>query len=153
MYEHSDWYNLFSSFWWLLFPLFWMVGTAAKTWSRHARANRVLDLVKSYVDQGKEPPAELLKILQNPLTGLNESGGVDMPGPQAGPPQSAARQYLWVPVFLFAALAVGFFFLAATFSNGTRSAMLIFVGLVMVGLALGNLVAVLGINRNNTLPK
>ena len=54
----------FSRFWWLIFPLFWMVFALAWGWSRHARANRALDILKSYADQGKDPPPELLKSLQ-----------------------------------------------------------------------------------------
>ena len=58
-----DSYWLFSRFWWLIFPLFWMVTALAWGWSRHSRANRALDIIKSYADQGKEPPPELLKNL------------------------------------------------------------------------------------------
>jgi hypothetical protein len=60
-----DFYWLFSHFWWLIFPLFWMVAMMARLWSRHSRANRALDIVKSYADQGKDPPPELLKTLQH----------------------------------------------------------------------------------------
>ena len=61
--EH-DFTNLFSRFWWLIFPLFWMGIMVMRHWSRHARANRALDIIKSYADQGKDPPPELLKNLQ-----------------------------------------------------------------------------------------
>ena len=33
------------------------------------RANRTLDMIKSYADQGKEPPPELLQMLQPARTG------------------------------------------------------------------------------------
>ena len=53
-----DFYWLFSRFWWLIFPLFWMGVMVMAHWSRHNRANRALDIVKSYADQGKDnqPP-------------------------------------------------------------------------------------------------
>lgn len=70
-----DSYWLFSRFWWLIFPLFWMVMALAWGWSRHARANRALDIIKSYADQGKEPPPELMKNLQNGTGGYCGWGG------------------------------------------------------------------------------
>ena len=54
----NDAYHLVSHYWWLVFPLFWMVTRMTRLWSHHARANRALDIVKSYADQGKEPPPE-----------------------------------------------------------------------------------------------
>jgi hypothetical protein len=70
-----DFYWLFSRFWWLIFPLFWMGAMVMAHWSRHARANRALDIVKSYADQGKEPPAELMKSLQGDVGGWCGRGG------------------------------------------------------------------------------
>jgi hypothetical protein len=63
---HSDWFYLFSGYWWLLFPLLSMVWGMIDLWARHRRARYRLDLIKSYVDQGKEPPPELLQYLQKP---------------------------------------------------------------------------------------
>ena len=59
----------FSRFWWLIFPLFWMVCALAWGWSRHVRANRALDIIKSYADQGKDPPPDLVKNLQGGMDG------------------------------------------------------------------------------------
>jgi len=70
-----DFYWGFSDFWWLIFPLFWMVAVMARLWSRHTRANRALDIIKSYADQGKEPPPELLKNLQGGTDGYCGWGG------------------------------------------------------------------------------
>jgi hypothetical protein len=70
-----DFYWLFSRFWWLIFPLFWMVMALAWGWSRHSHANRALDIIKSYADQGKEAPPELLKNLQNGPDGYCGWGG------------------------------------------------------------------------------
>jgi hypothetical protein len=70
-----DFYWLFSRFWWLIFPLFWMGAMVMAHWSRHARANRALDIIKSYADQGKEPPPELLKGLQGGVGGYCGWGG------------------------------------------------------------------------------
>ena len=64
-----DSYWLASRFWWLVFPLFWMIMALVWGWQRHSRANRALDIIKSYADQGKDPPPDLLKGLQNGMDG------------------------------------------------------------------------------------
>lgn len=59
--HHSDWYIFASSYWWLIFPMGWGVVAILRIWERHRRSQTTLDLLKSYVDQGKEPPASLLE--------------------------------------------------------------------------------------------
>jgi hypothetical protein len=98
-----DFFWLFSHFWWLIFPLFWMVAVMARLWSRHSRANRALDIVKSYADQGKEPPAELLKTLQY---------GSDQCGYGWGGRRWRSPEERLGRAFLFAALACAFGFMA-----------------------------------------
>jgi hypothetical protein len=100
--EH-DFYTLFSRFWWLIFPLFWMAAMVMAAWSRHARANRALDIVKSYADQGKDPPPELLKSLQGGDAGGWCGGG---PGTWRYSPERRLHR-----TFLFGALAIAFAFL------------------------------------------
>ena len=63
---NHDFYWAFSRFWWLIFPLFGMGMGTLNIWLRHSRANRRLDILKSYVDQGKEPPPELMQYLRAP---------------------------------------------------------------------------------------
>src|SRR5258708_24416592 len=93
-----DFYWGFSHFWWLIFPLFWMVAVMARLWSRHTRANRALDIIKSYADQGKEPPPELLKNLQGGTDGYCGWGG--------GWRHSTERRLH--RAFVFTALAIAF---------------------------------------------
>lgn len=88
--------DLFRDFWWLIFPIFGMAmafrGNAATGQSQQ----RVLDLIKSYTDQGKTPPPELLTMAQK---GLDESiDAADGPG---------KNDHAWTFV-IFAALAAGF---------------------------------------------
>jgi hypothetical protein len=64
-----DFYWGVSRFWWLIFPIFWMIWALAWSWSRHSRANRALDIIKSYADQGKDPPPDLVKNLQGGMDG------------------------------------------------------------------------------------
>lgn len=66
--HHSELYQFAANFWWLLFPLGWGIATLMGIWTAHRRAQKKLDLVKSYLDQGKEPPAALLEAILPPKT-------------------------------------------------------------------------------------
>jgi len=147
-----DFYTLVSRFWWVIFPLFWMVAILAWGWSRHARANRTLDILKSYADQGKDPPPELLKNLQG--------GGWDGdcgPGPYGwryGWRYSPQR--LLQRGFLFTALAVAFFVL--TFWNPDegnhwhRTHGLLIPMLIFAALAISNFLSLLFMPRGGWPP-
>lgn len=130
--QHSELYRLFANFWWLLFPLGWGIGGLIRLWLRHVRARQTLEVLKSYVDQGKEPPPELLKILQQ-----------DTSASQARRGEALHRSgFLWIPVFLFGALSCGFVFMAlGRNADHDNQNGLFFVAIVMAGLALGFLVA------------
>jgi hypothetical protein len=134
--EH-DFYNLFSAFWWLIFPLFGMGIALAYLWSRHARANRVLDILKSYADQGKDPPPDLMKSLaQDPVW-----HGRD--GWRHSPERRLHR------AFVFAALALAFS--AMTFSEARDSShdwtgMLIPTG-IFAALAFSNFLSLMFLPR------
>jgi hypothetical protein len=52
--------DYWASYWWLIFPVGWFVFGAWDRWLSYQRNRDALDLIKSYVAQGKEPPAELL---------------------------------------------------------------------------------------------
>jgi hypothetical protein len=92
-----DFYWLFPRLWWLIFPLFWMVMALVWGWQRHSRANRALDIIKSYADQGKDPPPELMKNLQN-----GPDGYCGWSGGRYSPERRLHR------AFLFTALAIAF---------------------------------------------
>src|SRR5436190_20816386 len=99
MDDQSEWFRLFSSFWWLLFPLAWAIGQLIKNWMRHNRAKDALAVLKSYADQGKDAPPELVATLRDPEKARSEHG-------------DGYGRYGWIPVFLFGALACGFVLLA-----------------------------------------
>lgn len=85
--HHSDWYNFASSYWWLIFPIGWGVVAIFRIWERHRRSQATLDLLKSYVDQGKDPPAALLETVL---------------------PQTAVPEWTYQPLhFWLGALALG----------------------------------------------
>ena len=128
--EH-DFYWLFNRFWWLIFPLFWMAYALVRLSLRHGRANRTLDILKSYAEHGKEPPPELLETLQ----GRHDDDRHGHAGPERG----------WRRFFFFGALAVAFTvvaFVPNEMSDGHEFAF-VFVAIIMVGLALGGLVSAL----------
>lgn len=54
--------EFFRDFWWLMFPMFGMGMAVLGMFQDDSRAKKTIDLIKSYVDQGKDPPPELLKL-------------------------------------------------------------------------------------------
>ena len=134
-------YHLFNHFWWLIFPLFWMLSRMAGLWMRHARANRALDLIKSYADQGKEPPADLLAVLRQPEP--------DRSTQQCGRTFST---YGWIPFFACAGSATGLTYMAWQdhWDEG-----LVMGAIVTACVALGFLMAMTAARRDvdRTLPK
>jgi hypothetical protein len=88
--------ELFRDFWWLIFPVFGMLIAIWGMASSERRTASVLDLIKSYTDQGKEPPAELLRLAAQQDS---DSPSLTSPGKQ--------NSTAWTFV-VFAALAAGF---------------------------------------------
>jgi hypothetical protein len=48
--------QLFAAYWWLIFPIFGMMMGLIGMFQSDRRATRTMDLIKAYVDQGKDPP-------------------------------------------------------------------------------------------------
>ena len=129
----SEWYRLFSHFWWLIFPLFSLVWGLTDQWSRHNRAKQGLEIIKAYVAQGKDPPPELVQALQAPASLRRKD-------------PDAAQIGKWVPLGLFTGLCVGFVLLAFSHigrEDSDAMAGLLFVALIMGGLAAGFLASIL----------
>jgi hypothetical protein len=61
-----DFYTLFSAYWWLLIPAGWAIFRMLRLVLEHKRAAQALELIKTYTDQGKEIPPDLLRVLQQP---------------------------------------------------------------------------------------
>ncbi len=132
-----DFGDIFQRFFWLIFPVMGMIWGMVDLAARHKRARHGMDLIKSYIDQGKEPPPQLLKFL-------------DPTGDIYAKPQKSGG--LWVPVFLFAALCGGFLMFAwwpgDTDFEPRQIAAFHFVALIMAGLSLGFLVMALRRERD-----
>jgi hypothetical protein len=52
-------------FWWLIFPLIGLGFGFSAMWMRYQREKATVELLRTYASQGKEPPAELVKVLQD----------------------------------------------------------------------------------------
>ncbi len=89
--------ELFVSFWWLIFPVFGMVMGLIGMFQSDRRATRTMDLIKSYVDQGKDPPPELLQLASAEMSS----------GASSGMGRTPTENRLWTFV-TFAALGAGF---------------------------------------------
>ncbi len=143
-----NFFFFFSRMWWLIFPLFWMCAMMAGLWSRHARANRALDILQSYVTQGKEPPPEVLAMLQNQNWGPGFCGG-----------GGGSALFRWRQFFFFAALACAFGFMAfwwpwmAGYAHPYSNFGLVMVTAVMAALALASLFSALLRPRNTPSDK
>lgn len=59
-----DFTHIFFSFWWLIFPLAWFIGSAWQSWMRYKRHSAEMEVLKSYAAKGEEPPASVLQALK-----------------------------------------------------------------------------------------
>jgi hypothetical protein len=55
--------DLFRSYWWLMFPLAWMIIGGFRGWLDLQRRRASLDLIKHLADSGKDIPAGLIEKL------------------------------------------------------------------------------------------
>jgi hypothetical protein len=117
--------ELFVRFWWLIFPLFGIVWAFVELAQSGRRSKQAMDLIKTYVEQGKEPPSELLDIAagDQSLASSGFAGQRNSPAPL---------------VVMFTAFAVGFGLLAYLFPGSEKTQTAFFVVAVTFGvLALG----------------
>lgn len=62
--------DLFRSYWWLLFPLAWVVIGGFQSWMSYRARRDTLDLIKTYAASGQDvPPALLDKLGRGEKTG------------------------------------------------------------------------------------
>lgn len=128
--------DLFRSYWWLMFPLFWFIAGAWHSLLNLRRHRDNLDLIKTYVASGKEIPPALLE-------GLNKPSWDD---DWDDTPRRGRRRYYrrgfggWPNVALFGSLALGFGYAAYIDIYGAGQAFTI-VALVMGSMFLASLVA------------
>lgn len=54
MDTHEIWH-----YWWLIFPIMWMVTSIVRMVMRNEYRRQKLQILKSYLDRGQTPPADL----------------------------------------------------------------------------------------------
>ena len=94
--------ELFRSYWWLLFPFFWMIMAAVGSFGHYRQRSETLKLLKSYADQGKEPPQALLDMLKSDEQRAHEYDGYGRRS------WRGRHRGSWPQVVVFTALAIGF---------------------------------------------
>ncbi|SDM43430.1 hypothetical protein [Maricaulis salignorans] len=125
--------DLFQSYWWLLFPLFWFVGAGWGSLMRFKRTQAKIDLIKTYAAAGKEAPAELIASLDAPDTSDDDDTGYDGERHSGG-----GRAFL---VVLFGGLAGVFAFTGYTGWIGGVDTELYFVAMILGVLSFAFLVS------------
>jgi hypothetical protein len=127
--------DLFRHFWWLMFPIMGMayglIGMIAGMNQQRRAQDRAAELLRTYAEQGKEPPPELLRAL---------SQGVEPPN-MMGVRQERLSGAWWT-FFVFIALTGGFGVGASSFGSDAHAAFMV-VTVVMGILAFGALVMAL----------
>ncbi len=121
----------FSHYWWLIFPIFGMAMGVFGMFNH--RRNRVdtINLIKSYVDKGMEPPPALLDALRS-----DEDRAYGCSG------RGRRNRGPWTQFVVFAALAAGFGFAyysgvspvfgALAFGFGVAAAAMLVMGLINI---------------------
>lgn len=117
--------ELFRDYWWLIFPIFGMIWAFWEMVAKERRARAVMDLVKSYVDQGKDPPKDLLDFA---------SHGMD-----DGETKSSSQESSTWSFIVFTALAAGFGYGSYLERAESYAFAFVIVAIVMAVLALGAL--------------
>ena len=146
--------DIFRSYWWLMFPIGFFVFGAWDRWLAYQRSRDHLDLIKTYADQGKEPPPELVKAIRedDPLDSSDHRwegyGGRYGYGMHPRHMRRMYRRaYRWSPywqwrtVFITGAVAAGFWF-ASEYADfpGTEGPFRL-VAIIMSCVAVGHLIA------------
>jgi len=106
--------DFFSSYWWLLFPLGFFIFGAWDRWLAYKRSQDRLELLRSYTNQGKDPPPELMKVLQREEDEDEEAAIYDRHGRHARRYYRRHWRYgpywAWRGAIVTGAVAAGFWF-------------------------------------------
>lgn len=95
--------EFFADYWWLMFPLSGIVLAAMGMFQDDARSTKAMDLIRTYVNQGKDPPPELLQMVAK-----------DAESARGGGPSQHSRAWSFI-VFtaISAGLGTGYYFVRA----------------------------------------
>lgn len=140
--------HFFFSFWWLVFPLGFFIAGGFDRWLSYKKSQARLDIIRSYTSQGRDPPSELIKALQDEEA-ADEAEDAYAPYDRYGRhPRRYYRRYwrhgpywAWRTAIVTGAVAVGFW-LASEYADipGVDWPFRL-VAIIMTCVAAGNLVA------------
>ena len=145
MHNHSDFYLFAANYWWLIFPVGWGVFGLLGSWIKHREAQQALEVLKSYAEQGKDAPPELIQILKGTPSDVRNATPA---------PVSLSRAALLVGLAL-AALSIAFVVLRSTRitdNNPDAQGGLLFVVVLMGGLAVASFIAAFLFSRDAKKP-
>lgn len=128
--------ELFRDYWWLMFPLFWLIGGAFHSAQGYRRDRETIDLIKSYADKGQEPPEALLKTLDR---NRDDDRYYSRRRYRRG---ACRREGSWYSVVLFGVMAAGFGYASYIDIYGAGEGFLI-ATVVLGALAVASLVSIL----------
>jgi Flp pilus assembly protein TadB len=115
-------------YWWLIFPLLGFGICFSAMWMRYQRQKATIELLRGYASQGKDPPAELVKVLQEDHH-------------QRGPDRD------WRRAVLFGALAAAFATMAYLHYGPSHG--LVFGAIVLGALAVSSAVSALLLRQHD----
>jgi hypothetical protein len=125
--------DFWAEHWWLIFPIGWFIFGGLGMWLNYRRGRDAMEIMKSYAAQGREPPAEILRAASGESDPDDWRGG-----------RHWRRSYRcgplgeWRRVFIFGALATGFWFASARVGGGAIEGFTV-VAVIMSALAVGSL--------------
>lgn len=130
--------DLFNSYWWLIFPLFGMGMGLVAMLGHFRHRSETLKLIKTYADQGKEPPAALLEALRTDEDRVYNCRG-------------GRRRSHWTQIAVFGSLAVAFGYFGYYGEGGS-----VFIALALgfgMGSAILLLISIIRALTGSSLPK
>jgi len=143
--------HVWFSYWWLVFPLGWFIFGAFDRWLSYQRSRDALDLIKTYTAQGKEPPPELMRRVQDDATD-GMPPGVDARYYNRHVRRAYRRAYRWGPygamrsAIFTGAIAAAFWFSAEMHYVPGADGPFRFVAIILGCITAGNLAfAILGL--------
>lgn len=111
--------DLFRSYWWLLFPVGFFIFGAWDRWLIYQRSRDHLELLRTYTEQGKEPPPELLRTVREAEAQDEEELYAMRPGRRHRYYRRMYRHgpyWAWRSAFVTGGVALGFW-LAAEYGD------------------------------------
>ena len=125
--QHSDFYEIFRQFFWLIFPIGSGVIVMFGIWLHHRRALHALEVIQAYAAQGKDAPPEIMALIQSRRR-------------EQTPVQRA--QNMTLVAFILTAMAVSFVVLALSLGGGMHGVGgIYFVAVMFAGVAIAFFIA------------